>query len=122
MNLEVSLFDKHKLLSGWIYFGVSISFILTKIGLKFPHTTVQKKGYMDLQEVSREENISCSYGATLQKDPSCALPCSWGSADPSSFLIRGPSYLQDRQKVIVCFSAPPNIEKKPKNLKYKAIP
>ncbi|BBG97811.1 Pleckstrin homology and lipid-binding START domains-containing protein [Prunus dulcis] len=61
------------------------------------HST--KKGYMDLQEVSREENISCSYGATLQKDPSCALPCSWGSADPSSFLIRGPSYLQDRQKI-----------------------
>ncbi|PQQ08721.1 protein ENHANCED DISEASE RESISTANCE 2-like [Prunus yedoensis var. nudiflora] len=60
---------------------------------------VQKKGYMDLQEVSREDNISCSYGATLQKDPSCALPCSWGSADPSSFLIRGPSYLQDRQKI-----------------------
>ncbi|CAN6565811.1 unnamed protein product [Malus baccata var. baccata] len=59
---------------------------------------VQKKGCTDLQEVSKENNV-CPYGATLQKDPSCALPCSWGSADPSSFLIRGPNYLQDRQKI-----------------------
>ncbi|PON67970.1 Rho GTPase activating protein [Trema orientale] len=59
----------------------------------------QKKGYMDLQEVAREDSISCFYGATLQKDPTCALPCSWAEGDPSLFLIRGPSYLQDHQKV-----------------------
>lgn len=58
---------------------------------------------MDLQEVSKEDS-ACPYGATLQKDPSCALPCSWGSADPSSFLIRGPNYLRDRQKVTIYFS------------------
>ncbi|XP_050385773.1 protein ENHANCED DISEASE RESISTANCE 2-like [Argentina anserina] len=60
---------------------------------------VQKKGYMDLQEVAKEDNMSCSYGSTLQKDPNCALPCSWGTADPSSFLIRGPNYLRDHEKI-----------------------
>lgn len=54
---------------------------------------------MDLQEAAKEDNMSCSYGATLQKDPNCALPCSWGAADPSSFLIRGPNYLEDHEKV-----------------------
>ncbi|RXI07468.1 hypothetical protein DVH24_005241 [Malus domestica] len=65
---------------------------------KLHELRVQKKGYMDLQEVCKEDSV-CPYGATLQKDPSCALPCSWGSADPSSFLIRGPNYLRDRQKI-----------------------
>lgn len=60
---------------------------------------VQKKGYMDLHEVAWEENVSRCYGATLAKDPGCNLPCSWTTADPSSFLIRGDSYLQDRQKI-----------------------
>lgn len=54
---------------------------------------------MDLQELVREDSISCSNGATLQKDPSCTLPCSWATADPSSFLVRGENYLQDRQKI-----------------------
>ncbi|XP_058204629.1 protein ENHANCED DISEASE RESISTANCE 2-like isoform X2 [Rhododendron vialii] len=61
--------------------------------------TAQKKGYMDLHEVAWEENVSCSYGATLAKDPGCNLPCSWTTADPSTFLIRGETYLQDHQKV-----------------------
>ena len=69
-----------------------------KIGL--PNAAAHKKGYMDLQEVAREDSISCFYGATLQKDPTCALPCSWAEGDPSLFLIRGQNYLQDRQKVI----------------------
>jgi len=60
---------------------------------------VQKKGYMDLQDLAREYGARCSYGATLQKDPSCSLPCSWAAADPSSFLIRGESYLQDHKKI-----------------------
>lgn len=67
------------------------------------YVTVQKKGYMDLQEAAKEDNMSCSYGATLQKDPSCALSCSWGEADPSSFLIRGPNYLEDHEKVFYFF-------------------
>ncbi|KAE7996975.1 hypothetical protein FH972_001651 [Carpinus fangiana] len=66
---------------------------------KLHDLAVQKKGYMDLQELAREDSISCSYGATLQKDPSCTLPCSWATADPSSFLVRGENYLQDRQKI-----------------------
>ncbi|GFS33053.1 pleckstrin homology (PH) and lipid-binding START domains-containing protein [Actinidia rufa] len=66
---------------------------------KLHDLAVQKKvGYMDLQEVAWEENVSCCYGATLAKDPGCNLPCSWTTADPSTFLIRGESYLQDRQK------------------------
>ncbi|XP_057486271.1 protein ENHANCED DISEASE RESISTANCE 2-like [Actinidia eriantha] len=66
---------------------------------KLHDLAVQKKvGYMDLQEVSWEENVSCCYGATLAKDPGCNLPCSWTTADPSTFLIRGESYLQVLQK------------------------
>ncbi|XP_061998570.1 protein ENHANCED DISEASE RESISTANCE 2-like [Rosa rugosa] len=66
---------------------------------KFHELRVQKKGYLDLQEVAKEDNMSCAYGSTLQKDPNCALPCSWGAADPSSFLIRGPNYLRDHEKI-----------------------
>lgn len=54
---------------------------------------------MDLQEVAREENASCSYGATLQKDSSFTLPCTFAASDPSLFLVRGETYLQDHQKV-----------------------
>ncbi|RYQ97686.1 hypothetical protein Ahy_B08g093764 isoform C [Arachis hypogaea] len=39
------------------------------------------------------------YGSTLPKDFSCTLPCSWAEPDPSTFLIRGANYLEDRQKV-----------------------
>ncbi|XP_062092946.1 protein ENHANCED DISEASE RESISTANCE 2-like [Humulus lupulus] len=66
---------------------------------KIQDLRAQKKGYMDLQEVAREDSISCFYGATLHKDPTCALPGSWAEGDPSLFLIRGPNYLQDHQKV-----------------------
>ncbi|GFZ07060.1 pleckstrin homology (PH) and lipid-binding START domains-containing protein [Actinidia rufa] len=66
---------------------------------KLHDLAVQKKvGYVDLQEVAWEENVSCCYGATLAKDPGCNLPCSWTTADPSTFLIRGESYLQALQK------------------------
>ncbi|KAE9585758.1 hypothetical protein Lal_00010189 [Lupinus albus] len=60
---------------------------------------VHKKGYMDLQEMVREESISCSYGSTLPRDPTCTLPCSVTETDPSTFLIRGENYLEDRLKV-----------------------
>ncbi|XP_027340176.1 protein ENHANCED DISEASE RESISTANCE 2-like [Abrus precatorius] len=60
---------------------------------------VQKRGYVDLQEMVREESIACSYGSTLPQDPTCTLPCSLTEADPSTFLIRGENYLEDRLKV-----------------------
>ncbi|XP_072960754.1 protein ENHANCED DISEASE RESISTANCE 2-like isoform X2 [Typha angustifolia] len=59
---------------------------------------VQKRGYIDLQDAAMGETVPC-YGATLPKDPSCSMPCSWAMADPSTFLIRGESYLQDHQKI-----------------------
>ncbi|CAJ1976752.1 unnamed protein product [Sphenostylis stenocarpa] len=81
--------------------GMSIPRIATAVGLvkKLHDLAVQKKGYMDLQDASKEEGASCSYGATLQEDSSCALPCTWAASDPSLFLVRGENYLQDHQKV-----------------------
>ncbi|XP_072057086.1 protein ENHANCED DISEASE RESISTANCE 2-like isoform X7 [Arachis hypogaea] len=60
---------------------------------------VQKRGYVDLHEMAREESISCAYGSTLPKDPTCTLPCSLTETDPSTFLIRGENYLVDGKKV-----------------------
>ena len=54
---------------------------------------------MDLQEMVREDNISCCYGTTLPKDLTFTLPSSWATSDPSSFLIRGKNYLEDQKKV-----------------------
>ena len=65
----------------------------------FTCVSVQKKGYMDLHEANRDESSSCPFGATLQKDSSCSLPCTWTASDPSLFLVRGENYLQDHQKV-----------------------
>ncbi|KAL5569329.1 hypothetical protein UlMin_025904 [Ulmus minor] len=66
---------------------------------KFHDLRGHKKGYTDFQEVAKEDNISWSYGATLQKDLSGASPCSWAAGDPSLFLIRGRNYLKDRKKI-----------------------
>lgn len=60
---------------------------------------VQKRGYVDLQEMVREDSITCSYGSTLPQDPTCTLPCSLTETDPYTFLIRGENYLEDRLKV-----------------------
>lgn len=60
---------------------------------------VQKRGYVDLQEMVREDSVTCSYGSTLPQDPTCTLPCSLTEADPSTFLIRGENYLEDHQKI-----------------------
>ncbi|XP_039017410.1 protein ENHANCED DISEASE RESISTANCE 2-like isoform X2 [Hibiscus syriacus] len=65
---------------------------------KLHDLAVQKRGYMDLQDMTRVDGICCSYGNTLHKDPTCTLPCSWTEAEPSTFLIRGENYLEDRQK------------------------
>ncbi|KAE8714803.1 Ribophorin I isoform 1 [Hibiscus syriacus] len=59
----------------------------------------QKKGYTEYQEVARDDGRVFSYGTSLQKDPTCTLPCSWSAGDPSSFLIRGKTYLQDNRKI-----------------------
>ncbi|CAN1171879.1 Protein-tyrosine sulfotransferase [Linum perenne] len=52
--------------------------------------SVQKRGYVDLHDMSREDNTSCGgYGTTIPKDESCSLLSSWAMTDPSTFLIRG---------------------------------
>ncbi|KAJ6717659.1 ENHANCED DISEASE RESISTANCE-RELATED [Salix purpurea] len=66
---------------------------------KLHDLAVQKKGYMDLQELPGEENVAKPYGKTLQKDPAYSLPCSWATGEPSTFLIRGENYLKDNQKI-----------------------
>ncbi|XP_010253703.1 PREDICTED: protein ENHANCED DISEASE RESISTANCE 2-like [Nelumbo nucifera] len=66
---------------------------------KLHDLAVQKRGYIDLQETTREDNIPCCYGDTLPKDPCCNLACSWTTPDPSTFLIRGDNYLVDNQKI-----------------------
>lgn len=71
----------------------------TSIVRKLQDLAVHKKGYVDLQSVSWEESLSCCYGTTLPKDIKFNMPCSWAEADPTSFLIRGKSYLQDHKKI-----------------------
>ncbi|GMH07118.1 hypothetical protein Nepgr_008958 [Nepenthes gracilis] len=73
----------------------------TAVGLvkKLHDLAVQKKGYVDLQEKVREDNVLCCYGATLPRDSCCTLASSWTEADPSTFLIRGKSYLEDHHKI-----------------------
>ncbi|KAI7757047.1 hypothetical protein M8C21_018097, partial [Ambrosia artemisiifolia] len=66
---------------------------------KLHDLAVQKRGYKDLQEVLWESNPSSyEYGSTFPKDSNCNQPCSWASTDPSTFLIRGDSYLKDQRK------------------------
>lgn len=66
---------------------------------KLHDLAVHKKGYVDLQEMRGEDCISCCYGVTLPRDPTCALASSCTEADPSTFLIRGKTYLEDRHKI-----------------------
>ncbi|KAL5990627.1 hypothetical protein ACLOJK_011530 [Asimina triloba] len=66
---------------------------------KLHDLAVPKKGSMDMQHEAEENGMPCSYGTTLSKDPSCSSACSWTTADPSTFLIRGETYLIDNQKV-----------------------
>ncbi|ESQ33454.1 hypothetical protein EUTSA_v10008155mg [Eutrema salsugineum] len=72
----------------------------TSLVKKLHDLAVQKRGYVDLHEKAREESSTpCCYGTTLPTDPTCALPCSWTTTDPSTFLIRGKTYLSDQKKV-----------------------
>ncbi|CAK9165191.1 unnamed protein product [Ilex paraguariensis] len=66
---------------------------------KLHDLAVHKRGYVDLQEMARADGLSCNYGTTLPKDPTWNLPCSWIAADPSTFLIRGKTYLEDHKKI-----------------------
>ncbi|KAF9674883.1 hypothetical protein SADUNF_Sadunf10G0173500 [Salix dunnii] len=66
---------------------------------KLHDLAVHKKGYMDFQEFTREENVATPYGKTLQKESAYSLPCSWATGEPSTFLIRGENYLKDNQKI-----------------------
>ncbi|KAK8691689.1 hypothetical protein V6N13_075189 [Hibiscus sabdariffa] len=60
---------------------------------KLHDLATQKKGYMDLQEVAKEDTLLYCYGNSLQKDPTCTLPCSWSAGGSSWFLIRGADWL-----------------------------
>ncbi|KAI5016532.1 protein ENHANCED DISEASE RESISTANCE 2-like isoform X2 [Hordeum vulgare subsp. vulgare] len=66
---------------------------------KLHDLAVQKRGYVDLQGAADADNAPCYYGHTLPKDSSCTIPSSWSMTDPTTFLIRGESYLIDRQKI-----------------------
>ncbi|CAM0956774.1 unnamed protein product [Alopecurus aequalis] len=66
---------------------------------KLHDLAVQKKGYVDLQGAADADNGPCYYGHTLPKDSSCTIPSSWSMTDPTTFLIRGESYLLDRHKI-----------------------
>ena len=60
---------------------------------------VHKKGYVDLVEMTTKDGASCCYGTTLVRDPTCTIASSWTTTDPSTFLIRGKTFLRDNQKV-----------------------
>lgn len=60
---------------------------------------MQKRGYVDLQGAADFDNGPFCYGYTLPKDSNCTMPSTWAMTDPTTFLIRGESYLQDRLKV-----------------------
>ncbi|KAJ8432037.1 hypothetical protein Cgig2_020581 [Carnegiea gigantea] len=66
---------------------------------KLHELAVHKKGYVDLLEMTTEDGTFCCYGDTLPKDPTCTIPSTWTMAEPSTFLIRGKSYLEDHQKI-----------------------
>ncbi|XP_078427909.1 protein ENHANCED DISEASE RESISTANCE 2-like isoform X2 [Wolffia australiana] len=66
---------------------------------KLHDLATQKRGYVDLQEADPVDNTSSIYGTTLPKDEYCNLASSWTSTDPSTFLIRGKTYLQDNIKI-----------------------
>lgn len=75
--------------------------LTTAAGLvkKLHELAVHKKGYVDLLEMTTEDGTFCCCGATLPKDPTCTIPSTWTMAEPSTFLIRGKSYLEDHQKI-----------------------
>ncbi|KAL8506366.1 hypothetical protein ACS0TY_017299 [Phlomoides rotata] len=73
----------------------------------------QKKGYVDLHDMVREDNLSCKYGYILPKDSTCNLLCSWTTTDPSTFLIRRKTYLDDGKKIREGMLSPYMVSKPP---------
>lgn len=61
-------------------------------------SAAQKRSQVDTVGAQDDADF-LSYEATLPKNSACTLPSSWAVADPATFLIRGKSYLQDRQKI-----------------------
>lgn len=61
------------------------------------HELADQKGENLTEESASREQ--CNYGETLPEDPTFNMPGSWAAADPSSFLIRGETYLQNHNKV-----------------------
>ncbi|KAM3374195.1 protein ENHANCED DISEASE RESISTANCE 2-like isoform X1 [Capsicum galapagoense] len=66
---------------------------------KLHDLAVHKRGYVDLHEMAKEDTLLRHYGSTLPKDPTFNFPCSWAQTDPSTFLIRGETYLEDSKKI-----------------------
>ncbi|KAL9266699.1 ENHANCED DISEASE RESISTANCE 2-like protein [Drosera capensis] len=66
---------------------------------KLHDLAVQKKGYVDLQDMEKIDKPLTCYGAMLPRDPSFNLISSCSEAEPLTFLIRGKTYLEDHQKV-----------------------
>ncbi|TVU30350.1 hypothetical protein EJB05_21966 [Eragrostis curvula] len=66
---------------------------------KLHDLAVQKRGYVDLQGAADADNEPCCYGYTLPKDSSFTVPSTWAMTDPTTFLIRGETYLHDRIKI-----------------------
>ncbi|XP_039145486.1 uncharacterized protein LOC120282699 [Dioscorea cayenensis subsp. rotundata] len=61
--------------------------------------TIERSNSMYSLDIRTCNMVTCIYGTTLPNDSSCASCCTWAIADPSSFLIHGPTYLQNNQKV-----------------------
>ncbi|WOL16732.1 protein ENHANCED DISEASE RESISTANCE 2 isoform X2 [Canna indica] len=66
---------------------------------KLHDIAAQTIGSNDLEDASATASMPCHYGTTLPKDTNCSTDCSWSMADPSTFLVRGESYLHDHQKI-----------------------
>ncbi|OMO98724.1 hypothetical protein CCACVL1_04086 [Corchorus capsularis] len=66
---------------------------------KLQDLAIQKKGYTELNETTKEDGILYTYGNSLQKDPTCSLPGTCSTSDPSLYLLRGKNYLNDHEKI-----------------------
>ncbi|KAK1429168.1 hypothetical protein QVD17_11372 [Tagetes erecta] len=67
--------------------------------LKRLHGSVQKKGGASLEDIEWQDSFLSNNDASFPNDPTGELPNSWGAAAPSSFQIRGETYLKDRKKI-----------------------
>ncbi|XP_042378357.1 protein ENHANCED DISEASE RESISTANCE 2-like isoform X1 [Zingiber officinale] len=100
-NLTEALWPSDEVLQSQLEQDPEVNSLGTaKVFVKKLHDiTVEKKDHAQSGEVPARDRKPCSYGDTLTQDTNCSMPCSWAMADPSTFLIRGASYLIDQQKV-----------------------